>query len=378
MFQFYNTAIALKDKRSQQYSLLHGIQSADFTFEQNIFNIKDVGRMAAQNVYVPHTGTINFTRVISQLYFDPYILVSPFLAHIFAFNGLYSSDGPSSYKHSMLLNKGNLGHSMTNDLSNDVRAFDFFINYPKENETFLTSTRILELNNCLLTRVEYTFNATEAPIETLSFSYNGRKFGDDVSFNKDIITMGDSPRKELLLLRGRDFNYNLSSLPNPVNNLLHNYRDTVVHGINEISVACSINYKAQRDVGVWNGSGDTSPNLWKSVSLPLDITSSITYTTENKIFDELGNVKNADSLYGFEPIRYVFKTNLYNNTEIPSYFVLNLGKKNRLTSISRNSVSTSGEVEEVTCEYKNVNNDFATYFTDNTNFSIAEQTTEKI
>jgi hypothetical protein len=378
MIQFFNTAIALKDRRSQQHSLLHGIQSADFSFNQEVFNIADVGRMAQRSVYVPHTGTINITRVFSQLYSDPYLLVGPFLAHLFAFNGIYGPDGPNSYKHSLLLHRENLGYSITGNTAFDIRSFDFYINYPKEDENFFTSTRILELNNCLLTSIKYSFTPTDAPTETLSFSYNGRNFGDSVSFNKDIITMGENPSKQLLLLKGRDFNYNLSKLPQPIDSLLHNYKSTLVHGITGIDVSCDINHISQKDVGVWNGSSETSPNLWKSTSLPLTVNTSIKYTTENKIFDELANVKNTDNIYDFDQIRYVFKTNLYNNFDLPLYFVLNIGKKNKLTSISRSSVDTSGGLEEITCEYSNVNNDFATYFTDSTNFEQAEQRDEKI
>ena len=207
----------------------------------------------------------------------------------------------------------------------------------------------------------------------LSFSYNGRKFSDDVSFGKDMINLGQDSYEFQKLVRGRDFAIDLSNLPAPTNNLLHSYQDTLVHGIKEISLSCSISYTDTIDTGVWNGSDSTSPNLWKTMKFPLDISTSIKYAVENKIFDQLELVKNTDDIYEYQPIRYVFRCGRYNTTEIPNYFVLNLGRKNRLTSISRNSISTdSGEPEEVTCNYTNNTNDFAIYFTDNTNFTIAE------
>jgi hypothetical protein len=194
-----------------------------------------------------------------------------------------------------------------------------------------------------------------------------------VSFSKDMITLGEGSHAFQRLIRGRDFAVDLSNLPAPTNDLLHAYRDSLVHGIKEISLSCNISYTDTIDTGVWNGSDATSPNLWKTMKFPLDISTSIKYAVESKIFDQLELVKNTDDIYGYQPIRYVFRCGRYNTTEIPNYFVMNLGRKNRLTSISRSSISTdSGEPEEVTCNYTNNTNDFAIYFTDNTNFTIAE------
>jgi hypothetical protein len=146
-------------------------------------------------------------------------------------------------------------------------------------------------------------------------------------------------------------------------------------GINSISIEIGIEYSELSDVGKWRGLDDQGKqNLWKYVTLPVQVTSSFSGTLRQPLpktsaqFPAGTYLPNTDTTFSAangeesaknwdrvnRQIRLVAKMPTYPS---PNYFVWDLGARNYLTGFSYDGGGTDGGNLEATMSYQNDSSD---------------------
>jgi hypothetical protein len=352
-------------KKSLTDEFLYGVQSVSIDNDFQLFPLKDIGRSQETPLYLGPANQITIERLWSNLS-----------------NIITDHDSaPATYAAGHLLNPANLGHSIVNQPATDIREYDIKLVYAPDTATTISGEAldIVTYYRSLLTGINYEFS-TQGPFkETLTFV--------NKIMNKEADNTIPSATLPLFLAGTRESNYEIftrknfdktnSDLPSEVSDMasLGQYKDgSEVLGITNITVDVNIDYVRKIDTGRWRGADTQSQvNLWATVSLPIDVSCSFTITARRS-FQQ--SILNSDKNFTDQRIMLVVAS--INTTDrTPSYYVVDLGNKNRLTSISVKGGDTGGNLAEYTLTYKNYNNDFSTYFRSDTSFTNTEQTTEK-
>lgn len=378
---FYNTGIQLKDNRTDVAGYLHGVQSISGSISVNIFNFPDSGRVSS----VDHEGISSFSfeieRILANYSDNSSYIVGPFLHHIFAISDTKfpMETGPISYKNSFFLS--NFGHAFTGNVSTDAKDFDVRIATKVLQYTDVSLPEFDYLfKKCIVKNINYSINAGEVLRETISFESQIRLEATDADFEKTIINLNEiTPFSEKInAIRGYNFDKENSTLPDFLDDICSNsffVDNFLVKGIQNIGMSLALDYFSPIDTGnIQGATNNENVNFFKFIKVPLDISINFGITAQKEIPEILLN----DEKFGRSKIIIVFRcSNNDPNSNTPNYLVFHFGKKNRLQSISKSGGSTSGDPVSYDFEYKNTNNDFCCYFTNNTNFSIIEESTEK-
>lgn len=373
--RFYNTGIQLKDNRTEVAGYLHGTQSFDHSTSIGLSDFVDIGRLSGPDFEKIATFSIDLERIIANYSTDSDYIFGPLLHHMFAISDTkFPIDtGPVSYKNSFLLS--NLGHASTGNLPTDIKDFDLRL-ATKELQYTGPETPEFDLlfRKCLIKSIDYSIEVGGVLREKISLESKIRMNSSGPSFTKEIINLEETtPTNETIkLVRSYDYDKTNSVLPTFLNNLCNDslvVDGSLVVGLKSINMSLNIDYSEPTDTGNVLGAVDNeNVNLFKFIKVPLDISIKFTVSAQK----EIPEILLKDANFGQSKIIIVFEC-----PNTPNYLVFHLGKRNRLTSISKSGGSVSGDPVSYDFEYKNKNNDFCCYFTDNTNFSLIEESTEK-
>lgn len=379
--RYYQTGIQLKDNRTDVAGYLHGAQNIDFTIDVPISEFFDVGRLGKRSFEKTLNYNINIERVISNYSDNTSLIFGPLAHHIFAISDTKYSrySGPSSYKESYFLN--NFGYTNTNNLSTDIKDFDIRI---ATKSLLYTGPEPVEYDlafrKSLLTNLEYTIEAGSYLKERSVFKSSIRKDSTDSDFGKSIINLNEiTPQGERInLVNGYKISKQYTTLPTFLSNLSNDswfVDNSIVLGIKSINMSLGLNYGLPTDSGrVLGATNEEEVNLFKRILPPLESTVSFSIVAQKEIPEFLLN----DETFGMSRIVVVFQCSNFNPaSNTPNFLVFHFGKRNRLSSISKSGGSTESGPVEYTFEYNNVNNDFCCYFTNSTNFSLADENLEK-
>lgn len=378
---FYNTGIQLKDNRTDVAGYLHGVQSVGGSMSVNVFNIPDLGRVSSVDYEGISSFSIDIERAIGNYSDNSSYIFGPILHHIFSISDTKfpKATGPTSYKNSFFLS--NFGHSSTGNLPTDIKDFDIRL---ATKDLQYTEESTIEYDyvfrKCLIKSIDYTIDVGSFLKERISLESKIRLEPTDPEFSKYIINLNETtPLSERInIVRGHNFDKENSTLPTFLEDLCNNaffVDNFIVKGIQNIGMSLSMDYSSPIDTGNVLGAADNEDvNIFKFAKVPLDISIKFGITAQK----EIPEIILKDANFGQSKIIIVFRCPDNDpNSNTPNYLVFHFGKRNRLMSISKSGGSTSGEAVSYDFEYKNTHNDFCCYFTNNTNFSLIEESTEK-
>lgn len=356
-FQFHNLGVFVSDTRNRlSNTFIHGVQSASMGGGFGTINTMDAGRSQMVVSNVPPRPEFRMERILSD-YTDLLF---------------YGITKPTSYSNSYFLKPSNFGHSITGNNSTDVPQFDIDFYLSRNTDTSLTGEALYKysLKRALLDSINVSMSAGELITESLSFSSKtARKESVKTIPSNNLPIFLDGNTKKVFT--GADFDKQ-SVLPSEVSDLVNNstYIDnSLVLGLQNISISLNINYEQKFDTGIYRGSvSESDSNKWVNIAPPLDISCSFTVLAQKG--HEL-DIKAVNDNISKEPIRIIIKG-------ISLYYVFDLGVKNILNEVSIGEANTDGGFLEYTFTYNNVNNDFAAYTSDNLDFSNIGQTTERL
>lgn len=357
---------------------LNGVQSIGSDYELGSMSIRDDGRSQAnQRLYTPTSNSMTIDRIMSNYTNETTRITGPLLHYIHTANSSYpQATGPASYRAGYL---PSLNGVSTTGSASDILQYDIELLYQQQNDILNTSKAIssLKFRRALLTGVSYAISTGGYLREGTTFSSKNIEVGSG-SYTKLPVTTGTTNAgKFIKTIRSHHFNYANSALPTELLEVIDNNTfvdGKEITGLTEISTDVAFGYIQGGDQGKWLGSSDTTEaNLWTTAQFPFEISCSFTFTARKSIDTAIYNRPNN---FSESSIRLVFDCMNYDGTS-GNAFVINLGKKNYLQSISISGGSTSGDLVEYTYKYVNSNNDFLTYFNNVGNYTAANQTTER-
>lgn len=375
---YYCQGLTLTPSRPGSTYYLDGVQSVGSDYDLASTEVKDTGRSQSTRIYLPTNNSLTVDRIISNFTDETTRITGPLLHYIFSANSLYSAaTGPTTYKLGYFPKLHGLSLTGT---SSDILQYDLELIYQEES-TILDASRAissLKFMNSLLTGISYSISTLGYLREGTTFTGRNIEIGSG-AYTKSPITTGEfNDGKFIKTIRAHHFDTTNSVFPSELLEVIDNNTfvdGQEVLGLTEISADLGVEYSRQGDQGKWLGSTTSSEtNLWAVAQIPFPISCSFTFTARKSIDTA---IKNRQDNFTNQPIRLVFKC--HNHDGSPgNYFVINLGTKNYLESISITGGSTDGSLVEYIYKYVNSNNDFLTYFTNTGNFTAVDQSaTEK-
>lgn len=381
--KYKSIGITSKSRRHNTEFILEGTSSVGVSNTISNYSVPDMGRIHEYDTYLSDLEfNIDLERYVSNYTSENNKCLGSFLHKMFTFGGTpkYSiSTGPSNYRESVFLR--NFGTAITGNNASDIDEYDLFLYAEKENTTRLTGN-ITERLFCyniyksLLNSISYEISTKSILKENLSFSSN-RLIVENLSYDKSVIVSRQFNNGVYSrVITDRDFSKTYSVLPEILTNLTQN--NTVfldgfnVFGIQSIKASLDFDYHRIFNDGL-NSYLTTNPNLNKTLRIPLNIDFEIEVIALSGFAEnvELHHDKNKE-----QQIRIVFEcSNALNNAK--EYFVINLGKKNKLNSVTVENINTDNNLVSYKLNYSNKNSDFLVYYTNNTNFSQCEQNLER-
>lgn len=288
---------------------------------------------------------------------------------------------PTTYAEGYLLSSNNLGYSARGNSATDLLQFDIMLVYADETQPYITGTAldVMVYKKSLLKGINYQFGVEGSFKENLTFS--NQMVSDEVSnaipANTLPYFMGGIKNSNYEILNRKNFDNSSSIIPTEISSItsFSGAKDGKnIIGITKIEVDVGINYTVPPDNGKWRGSDNTAElNYWTTISLPISVTTKFTINAGRSLQQ---SIINSDKNFTNQRIVLVIRTiNTVDRT--PLYKIVDLGNKNRLKSLSVTGGSTDGSIVEYTFTYENYNNDFSVYFRPDTNFNVAQQTTEE-
>lgn len=359
---------------------LNGVQSVGAEYELNSIPVPDAGRSQSTRLYTPVNNSISIERIMCNYTDETERITGPFLHYIFGtLNILFPLEtGPSDYKTGYLPRTHGL--SITGNGDYDITEYDLELLYQQQTDILNGSKALssLRFNRALLSELSYSIQTQGYLTEGLKFTSKNIEIGTG-SYDKLAVYTGDfNDGKFIRTIRAHNFSNTKSVFPTELLEVVDNNTfvdGNEILGLTGISVNLGIDYSRQGDQGKWLGSTDsTESNMWAVAQIPFTIGCSFTFTARKSLDNA---IKNRPNNFAESQIRLVFDCYNHDGTS-GNHFVINLGKKNYLESISISGGSTGGDLVEYTYNYVNSNNDFLTYFTNVENFTAVDQlSTEK-
>lgn len=304
-------------------------------------------------------------------------ITGPFLHYVFGQNSLFPlATGPTSYGQGYLPKTH--GMSITGT-SSDILEYDLELLYQHETDILKASKALssLRFRRSLLSELSYSIQTQGYLTEGSTFTSKNVEVGTGSYDKLAVYTGGFNNSKFIKTIRSNNFSNTKSVFPPELLEVIDNNTfvdGSEVLGLTNVSVNLGIDYARQGDQGKWLGSTTSSEaNLWAVAQIPFTVGCSFTFTARKSLDNP---IKNRPNNFAESKIRLVFDCH-NNDGSTGNNFVINLGKKNYLESISISGGSTDGSLVEYTYNYVNSNNDFLTYFTNVSSFTAPEQLAEK-
>lgn len=357
---------------------LNGVQSVGSDYELNSQPVPDAGRSQSSRLYLPSSNSIAIERIMSNYTDETTRITGPFLHYVFGANSLFPlSTGPATYQAGYLPKTH--GVAITGTVK-DILEYDLELLYHQETDILKASTALssLKFRRALLSELSYNIQTRGYLTENMQFNSKNTEIGTGSYDKLAVYTGGFNAGKFIKTIRAQNFSNSKSAFPAELLEVIDNNTfvdGKEVLGLTNISVNLGIDYSRQGDQGKWLGSTDsTESNLWAVAQIPFAIGCSFTFTARKSLDNAIRNRQNN---FAESQIRLVFECMNHDGTS-GNHFVINLGKKNYLESISISGGSTGGDLVEYTYNYVNSNNDFLTYFTNVASFTAVDQlSTEK-
>tara|TARA_R110000824_G_scaffold348008_1_gene534727 strand:+ start:330 stop:1589 length:1260 start_codon:yes stop_codon:yes gene_type:complete len=367
---------------------LNGVTSVGINATLPSRSLLDVGRFQRRfHYYSPQEFEVTIERVLDK--------TSDFFYHVDPSD--YTS-GKEGYKTSHILAPDNIGcqGAIATATAKALKNYDITVLYGDDSVDLIkdntSDLKYVTYRNCLITNISYNISSNGAIGVTESITLI-TKVADYDSDGANEFTNLPSSAESGDIIKRSDFDLLSSStnsiLPKEVSNnesdfgngmfdlnpTLYGLESKKILGINNISINASINYSELTDVGKRRGSAETGSssatnqgeqNLWRYVTLPIQVTCSFTGTARQPFPADMPNTDTtfsaADGDTASEewykvnrPIRLVAEK--FPSPPTPTYFVWDLGNHNYLTDISYAGGDTSGGNLEVTMSYQNDRSD---------------------
>ena len=327
---------------------LQNVQAVGIDYSADATGISDTGRSQQQrSFYSKPEITISIQREVNTT-------AVPF----------YTPASVTSYANAYILKNGNLGTSGW-DSSSLLKEYSIEVAYGSDDLS--GNIESTTLKHCLLTEVSYEISVDGKMTENLGFvTRNLIKSG---SAAAPIATplSGTMFKRHHLDVESEDF-----ILPSEVKSVVdveNDDGDDVARAVQSISINATFDYGEMTDVGKWRGSNQTSvpteQNKWRYITTPIGITCEITAIVRKSIVQNI-LIKDTNFMGTFPTPDREIKIVMgpipnVSDPSAPTWFVIDLGKKNYLTGISFSGGDTGGGNVEATFSYANTNNDFVPY-----------------
>ncbi len=399
-------------------TFLTGVQSIGVNSDFPSASLMDVGRVKKRfHYYAPQSFEITIERVIDQS--------SNFFYHVDNSDYIATATGA---RKCHILHANNIGTTGRKDKAGKcLKNYDITILYGQDNKDRIERDPhpdpippgyVLEperdlfqvtYRNCLITSISYNM-AIQGPVTesitliTRSATYNEKIEAIDYTLLPKADQSGTTIQRHNLDFLRKGVAWETSPMP-ASSSILPEEVETMflakdssggdpsepnndeamrILGINSISIEIGIEYSELSDVGKWRGLDDQGKqNLWKYVTLPVQVTSSFSGTLRQPF---PRNISGGNEMFKFKSIDPSYLPNTdttfsasngetgssavarrdWNrvNREIrlvakvftkpnPYYFVWDLGQRNYLTSFSYDGAGTDGGNLEGTMSYQN-------------------------
>ena len=327
---------------------LQNVQAVGIDYSADATGISDTGRSQQQrSFYSKPEITISIQREVNTT-------AVPF----------YAPASVTSYENAYILKNGNLGTSGW-DSSSLLKEYAIEVAYGSDDLSGNIESTTLKY--CLLTEVSYEISVDGRMTENLSFvTRNLTKSGSAAAPIGTPLT-GTIFKRHHLDVENEDF-----ILPSEVKSVVdveNDDGDDVARAVQSISVSAAFDYGEMTDVGKWRGSDQSvdpfqsKQNKWRYITTPIGVTCEITAIVRKSIQQNI-LIDDTNFMGDFPTPNREIKVVIgpeASNPSAPTWFVIDLGKKNYLTGISFSGGDTGGGNVEATFSYTNTNNDFVPY-----------------
>ena len=377
---------------------LAGVRSVGVNGDFPSTSLMDVGRFQKKfHYYGKHSFEVTFERVINQADNTE----SPNVRNSF-FYEVDPSNYTTTYTDSHILStaQGNIGDKGTPDGSDKHLAqyhitilygpdkfsrFGAGISGEDEDKDKVYS---VTYEYCLVTSINYRFDTTGAITESVTLVTRSVKYNSSYETTSayDFLASPYAAQSgNVLKSQDLDIETNTkfpSELASMFDLSTTDAAGNKILGLTSMDISIGFNYREVDDVGLWRGADQTTytgddlateglpnPNLWRFLTLPVEITTSFTGLTRH-MFPR--SFPRGDYLFGSsdfvaepsdkgawqevdEQIRIVAEK--FPSGPSPTYFIWDLGEKNYLTSIDHSGGAADGGNVETTLTYQNDNSD---------------------
>ena len=367
---------------------LAGVRSVGVNGDFPSTSLMDVGRFQKKfHYYGKQSFEITLERVINQAGNT----TSPTKVHNSFF---YETDsytaGTTNYTDSHILSAGNFGDKGSADgSSKHLAQYHITILYGPDKFAHLGSglsgsdadkdkVYSVTYEYCLVTSINYTFDTGGAITESVTLTTRSLKRNSSHETLSAYSLPGAAQSGDVLKKQDIDIETETifpSELTSMFDLSTTAADGTKTLGLTSMDISIGLNYREIDDIGLWRGSDQTTTaasyeqNLWKFLTLPVEITASFTGITRHPFPRSLpyGDYSFGSSDFVAEPaeknawqevdeqIRIVASKDPSGSPVV--YFVWDLGQKNYLTSISHSGGDAGGGNVETTLTYQNDNSD---------------------
>ena len=342
---------------------LQNVQAVGIDYSADATAIPDIGRSQQQrSFYSKPEITISIQREVNTT-------ATPF----------YTPAAVTNYADAYILKQGNLGTAgwdtrpavptptdpddpPARDADVPLKEYKIEVAYGSDDLSGRIESQTL--NYCLLTDVSYSISADGKMTEDLSFVTRSIVKSGSAAAPIASPLSGTIFKRQHLDVENDDF-----ILPSEVKEVVD--LDEVARSVQSISISAAFEYSELTDVGKWRGSNQTwnptEQNKWKYITTPIGVTCEITAVVRKSMVAEKNILITDTNFMGTFPtpnreIKVVMgPTPNLSDPTAPTWFVIDLGKKNYLTGISYSGGDTGGGNVEATFSYANTNNDFVPY-----------------
>lgn len=238
-----------------------------------------------------------------------------------------------------------------------IKNYDIVLVYGEDDKKRVNDSATLQnvvYRNCLIQNISYNIEVNGSLTESITLI--SRIVEHDVS---GTLTLPSSEQSASVVRRADidlDTTANRVKLPTEVQQI---FRDEVsetinnirVLGLQSINIELSIDYTELNDVGIWRGANAVGEqNLWRFVSLPLNITCSFVGIVRS-IYPYASILQQDEQFVNDKTIRIISRADIQSSHQY--YFIWDLGSKNYLNNISVSGGDAGGGNVELTLSYQN-------------------------
>ncbi len=277
------------------------------------------------------------------------------------FTPFYAATTPSTYEGGFLLADGNLGLCGW-DGSSNLKEYKVELVYMDDQDT---SARVanIQYKYCLITNISYSFQVGGPATESITLKTNNLIREGTATVPVTGGTDSGTNIKRQAYIKPEGAGTNSTVIPTELSSIITKDTGIGSHNglIQSIEASMDVSYEELSDQGNWRGANQTTnpseQNKWKYVS-DIDIEASITANLTKSIQQDI-LMKDTNFMAAFPKPDREIKLAFTNGAS--NFFVLDLGKRNYLTSISWSGGDTGGGNVTGAFTYKNDMKEFVPY-----------------